>query len=80
MSPAKVFMTGCRQEMCLLQKSRFEGIKVEISIMEIKSWYYKKLFAADQLFKLLMQMLDNFYVEERGDEWSQDRDDFYDEQ
>lgn len=76
MSTAKVFMTGRSQAIRLPKEFRFEGKEVEIFRRGDEVILREKPITADRLFKVLAQMPDDFYAEERVDESPQEREEF----
>ena len=76
MTTAKVFMTGRSQAIRLPKEFRFEGTEVEIFRRGDEVILREKPITVDQLFKVLAQMPDDFYTEERVDEPPQEREAF----
>ena len=76
MTTAKVFMTGRSQAIRLPKEFRFEGTEVEIFRRGDEVILREKPVTVDRLFKVLAQMSDDFYAEERVDEPSQEREEF----
>mgnify|MGYP006377577431 FL=1 len=76
MSTAKVFMTGRSQAIRLPKEFRFDGTEVEISRRGNEVILREKPVTAESLFKVLAQMPDDFYAEERVDEPPQEREAF----
>ena len=76
MTTAKVFMTGRSQASRLPKEFRFEGKEVEIFRRGDEVILREKPVTADYLFKVLAQMPDDFYVDERVDEPPQEREEF----
>lgn len=76
MSTAKVFMTGRSQAIRLPKEFRFEGTEVEIFRRGDDVILREKPVTVDRLFKVLAQMPNDFYAEERVDEPPQEREEF----
>ena len=76
MSTAKVFMTGRSQAVRLPKEFRFEGTEVEIFRRGDEVILREKPVTVDRLFKVLAQMPNDFYAEERVDELPQEREEF----
>ena len=76
MTTAKVFMTGRGQAICLPKGFRFEGKEVEIFRRGDEVILREKPVTADDLFKVLAQMPEDFYAEERVDGPPQEREEF----
>ncbi|MEG2461646.1 MAG: type II toxin-antitoxin system VapB family antitoxin [Acinetobacter sp.] len=76
MSTAKVFMTGRSQAVRLPKEFRFEGTEVEIFRRGDEVILREKPVTVDRLFKVLAQMPNDFYAEERVDEPPQEREEF----
>jgi len=76
MTTAKVFMTGRSQAIRLPKEFRFEGTEVEIFRRGDEVILREKPVTVDRLFKVLAQMPDDFYAEERVDEPPQEREGF----
>lgn len=76
MTTAKVFMTGRSQAVRLPKEFRFEGTEVEIFRRGDEVILREKPVTVDRLFKVLAQMPNDFYAEEREDEPPQERDEF----
>ena len=76
MSTAKVFMTGRSQAIRLPKEFRFEGTEVEIFRRGDEVILREKPVTVDRLFKVLAQMPNDFYAEERVDESPQEREEF----
>ncbi|WP_180073868.1 MULTISPECIES: antitoxin [Acinetobacter] len=76
MTTAKVFMTGRSQAIRLPKEFRFEGKEVEIFRRGDEVILREKPVTAEQLFKVLAQMPDDFYAETRVDEPPQEREEF----
>ena len=76
MSTAKVFITVRSQAIRLPKEFRFEGKEVEIFRRGDEVILREKPVTADYLFKVLAQMPEDFYVEERVDEPPQEREEF----
>lgn len=76
MSTAKVFMTGRSQAVRLPKEFRFEGTEVEIFRRGDDVILREKPVTVDRLFKVLAQMPNDFYAEERVDEPPQEREEF----
>ena len=76
MTTAKVFMTGRSQAIRLPKKFRFEGTEVEIFRRGDEVILREKPVTVDRLFKVLAQMPNDFYAEERVDEPPQEREEF----
>lgn len=76
MTTAKVFMTGRSQAVRLPKEFRFEGTEVEIFRRGDEVILREKLVTVDRLFKVLAQMPNDFYAEERVDEPPQEREEF----
>ena len=68
MTTAKVFMTGRSQAVRLPKEFRFEGTEVEIFRRGDDVILREKPVTVDRLFKVLAQMPNDFYAEERVDE------------
>lgn len=68
MTTAKVFMTGRSQAVRLPKEFRFEGTEVEIFRRGDEVILREKPVTVDRLFKVLAQMPNDFYAEERVDE------------
>ena len=76
MTTAKVFMTGRSQAIRLPKEFRFEGTEVEIFRRGDEVILREKPVTVDRLFKVLAQMPNDFYAEERVDEPPQERGEF----
>ena len=76
MTTAKVFMTGRSQPVRLPKEFRFEGTEVEIFRRGDEVILREKPVTVDRLFKVLAQMPNDFYAEERVDEPLQEREEF----
>ena len=76
MTTAKVFMTGRSQAVRLPKEFRFEGTEVEIFRRGDEVILREKPVTVDRLFKVLAQMPNDFYAEERLDEPPQEREEF----
>ena len=76
MTTAKVFMTGRSQAIRLPKEFRFEGTEVEIFRRGDEVILREKPVTVDRLFKVLEQMPNDFYAEERVDEPPQEREEF----
>ena len=76
MTTAKVFMTGRSQAVRLPKEFRFKGTEVEIFRRGDEVIQLEKQFTVDRLFKVLAQMQNDFYEEERVDEPPQEREEF----
>ncbi len=76
MTTAKVFMTGRSQAVRLPKEFRFEGTEVEIFRRGDEVILREKPVTVDRLFKVLAQMPNDFYAEERVDELPQEREEF----
>ncbi|MDH1704382.1 antitoxin [Acinetobacter johnsonii] len=76
MTTAKVFMTGRSQAIRLPKEFRFEGKEVEIFRRGDEVILREKPVTVDRLFKVLAQMPNDFYAEERVDELPQEREEF----
>ena len=76
MTTAKVFMTGRSQAVHLPKEFRFEGTEVEIFRRGDEVILREKPVTVDRLFKVLAQMPNDFYAEERVDEPPQEREEF----
>ena len=76
MTTAKVFMTGRSQAIRLPKEFRFEGTEVEIFRRGDEVILREKPVTVDRLFKVLAQMPNDFYAEERVDEPPQEREAF----
>ncbi|MHC5171549.1 antitoxin [Acinetobacter johnsonii] len=76
MTTAKVFMTGRSQAVRLPKEFRFEGTEVEIFRRGDEVVLREKPITVDRLFKVLAQMPNDFYAEERVDEPPQEREEF----
>ena len=76
MTTAKVFMTGRSQAVLLPKEFRFEGTEVEIFRRGDEVILREKPVTVDRLFKVLAQMPNDFYAEERVDEPPQEREEF----
>ncbi|ALV72033.1 MULTISPECIES: antitoxin [Acinetobacter] len=76
MTTAKVFMTGRSQAVRLPKEFRFEGTEVEIFRRGDDVILREKPVTVDRLFKVLAQMPNDFYAEERVDEPPQEREEF----
>ena len=76
MTTAKVFMTGLSQAVRLPKEFRFEGTEVEIFRRGDEVILREKPVTVDRLFKVLAQMPNDFYAEERVDEPPQEREEF----
>lgn len=76
MTTAKVFMTGRSQAIRLPKEFRFEGTEVEIFRRGDEVILREKLVTVDRLFKVLAQMPNDFYAEEKVDEPLQEREEF----
>ena len=76
MTTAKVFMTGRSQAVRLPKEFRFEGTEVEIFRRGDEVILREKPVTVDRLFKVLAQMPNDFYAEERVDEPTQEREEF----
>ena len=76
MTTAKVFMTGRSQAVRLPKEFRFEGTEVEIFRRGDEVILREKTVTVDRLFKVLAQMPNDFYAEERVDEPPQEREEF----
>jgi len=76
MTTAKVFMTGRSQAVRLPKEFRFKGTEVEIFRRGDEVILREKPVTVDRLFKVLAQMQNDFYAEERVDESSQEREEF----
>lgn len=76
MTTAKVFMTGRSQAVRLPKEFRFKGTEVEIFRRGDEVILREKPVTVDRLFKVLAQMPNDFYAEERVDEPPQEREEF----
>lgn len=76
MTTAKVFMSGRSQAVRLPKEFRFEGTEVEIFRRGDDVILREKPVTVDRLFKVLAQMPNDFYAEERVDEPPQEREEF----
>jgi len=76
MTTAKVFMNGRSQAVRLPKEFRFEGTEVEIFRRGDDVILREKPVTVDRLFKVLAQMPNDFYAEERVDEPPQEREEF----
>ena len=76
MTTAKVFMTGRSQAVRLPKEFRFEGTEVEIFRRGDEVILREKPVTVDRLFKVLAQMPNDFYAEEKVDEPLQEREEF----
>jgi len=76
MTTTKVFMTGRSQAVRLPKEFRFEGTEVEIFRRGDEVILREKPVTVDRLFKVLAQMPNDFYAEERVDEPPQEREEF----
>ena len=76
MTTAKVFMTGRSQAVRLPKEFRFKGTEVEIFRRGDEVILREKPVTVDRLFKVLAQMPNDFYAEERVDEPLQEREEF----
>ena len=76
MTTAKVFMTGRSQAVRLPKEFRFEGTEVEIFRRGDEVILREKPVTVDRLFKVLAQMPNDFYAEERVNEPPQEREEF----
>ena len=76
MTTAKVFMSGRSQDVRLPKEFRFEGTEVEIFRRGDEVILREKPVTVDRLFKVLAQMPNDFYAEERVDEPPQEREEF----
>ena len=76
MTTAKVFMTGRSQAVRLPKEFRFEGTEVEIFRRGDEVILREKPVTVDRLFKVLAQMPNDFYAEERVDVPPQEREEF----
>ncbi|MFW1744057.1 antitoxin [Acinetobacter johnsonii] len=76
MTTAKVFMTGRSQAIRLPKEFRFEGTEVEIFRRGDEVILREKPVTVDRLFKVLAQMPNDFYAEEKVDEPLQEREEF----
>ncbi|MDH2047686.1 antitoxin [Acinetobacter johnsonii] len=76
MTTAKVFMSGRSQAVRLPKEFRFEGTEVEIFRRGDEVILREKPVTVDRLFKVLAQMPNDFYAEERVDEPPQEREEF----
>ena len=76
MTTAKVFMSGRSQSVRLPKEFRFEGTEVEIFRRGDDVILREKPVTVDRLFKVLAQMPNDFYAEERVDEPPQEREEF----
>ena len=76
MTTAKVFMSGRSQAVRLPKEFRFEGTEVEIFRRGDEVILREKPVTVDRLFKVLAQMPNDFYAEERVDEPLQEREEF----
>ena len=76
MTTAKVFMTGRSQAVRLPKEFRFEGTEVEIFRRGDEVILREKPVTVDRLFKVLAQMPNDFYAEEKVDEPPQEREEF----
>ena len=76
MTTAKVFMTGRSHAVRLPKEFRFEGTEVEIFRRGDDVILREKPVTVDRLFKVLAQMPNDFYAEERVDEPPQEREEF----
>lgn len=76
MTIAKVFMAGRSQAIHLPKEFHFKGKEVEIFRRGDEVILREKTVTADQLFKVLVQMPDDFYAETRVDEPLQEREAF----
>ena len=76
MTTAKVFMTGRSQAVRLPKEFRFEGTEVEIFRRGDEVILREKPVTVDRLYKVLAQMPNDFYAEERVDEPPQEREEF----
>jgi antitoxin VapB len=74
MVTVKVFMTGDSQTIHLPKGFCFKGKEVEIFRRGDEVILREKPVTADQLFKILAQMPDDFYAETRVDEPPQERE------
>lgn len=69
-------MTGRSQAVRLPKEFRFEGTEVEIFRRGDEVILREKPVTVDRLFKVLAQMPNDFYAEERVDEPLQEREEF----
>lgn len=69
-------MTGRSQAVRLPKEFRFEGTEVEIFRRGDEVILREKPVTVDRLFKVLAQMPNDFYAEERVDEPPQEREEF----
>ena len=76
MTTAKVFMTGRSQAIRLPKEFRVEGTEVEIFRRGDEVILREKPVTVDRLFKVLAQMPNDFYAEEKVDEPLQEREEF----
>ena len=76
MTTAKVFMTGRSQAVRLPKEFRFEGTEVEIFRRGDEVILREKPVTVDRLFKVLAQMPNDFFAEEKVDEPLQEREEF----
>ena len=76
MTTAKVFMIGRSQAIRLPKEFRFEGTEVEIFRRGDEVILREKPVTVDRLFKVLAQMPNDFYAEEKVDEPLQEREEF----
>ena len=76
MTTAKVFMSGRSQAVRLPKEFRFEGTEVEIFRRGDEVILREKPVTVDRLFKVLAQMPNDFYAEEKVDEPLQEREEF----
>ena len=76
MTTAKVFMSGRSQAVRLPKEFRFKGTEVEIFRRGDEVILREKPVTVDRLFKVLAQMPNDFYAEERVDEPPQEREEF----
>lgn len=74
MATTKVFMKVHSQTIHLPKEFHFKGKEVEIFCMGDEVILREKPVTADQLFKILAQMPDDFYAETRVDEPPQERE------
>lgn len=69
-------MSGRSQAVRLPKEFRFEGTEVEIFRRGDEVILREKPVTVDRLFKVLAQMPNDFYAEERVDEPPQEREEF----
>ena len=76
MEKSTVFMSSRSQAVRLPKEFRFEGTEVEIFRRGDDVILREKPVTVDRLFKVLAQMPNDFYAEERVDEPPQEREEF----